>query len=246
MWSAARATRAGGQPLAGEIDAYRITWPPDGARHRGLRRASARASRSGPRGRRTGLILRRQESGDSLAVAHASSTNRILRAETAKRSIFSRLFGGAPLLGSGQTPEWMRDQVAGQAVFFEVEGIPVTIRRNGRVPGSRTKGGVRPGRGAFVVTDWGVVGSGGRVRLVNFPWDMEQGGFATLTLDGEGLHVVFDLDSMHHATSGELRIDFKAEIPEHDLARFPARQLTFSVDPQKVVRLWGSLSKLPE
>ena len=157
-----------------------------------------------------------------------------------KRSIFNRLFG------AGRMPGWMRQQIAGQAVLFEAEGIPVAIRRNGRVPGAASKGGVRPGVGSFAVTEWGVVGSRGRVRLANFPWDMEQGGFATMTLDGEGLHVVFDLDRMHHATSGELRIDFKAEIPEQDLARFPARQLTFSVDPQKVVRLWGSLSKLPE
>lgn len=67
-----------------------------------------------------------------------------------------------------------------------------------------------------------------------------------MTLDATGLHLVFDPDRMHQATRGELRIDFRAEIPEADLARFPSRQVTFSVDPQKVVRLWGSLSKLPQ
>jgi len=157
-----------------------------------------------------------------------------------KRSIFNRLFG------AGRLPQRIRQDITGEAVLFEAEGIPVTIRRNGRVPGSASKGGVRPGAGAFAVTERRVVGSRGRVRLANFGWDMEQGGFVTMTLDREGLHVVFDLDRMHRATSGELRIDFKAEILEQDLARFPARQLTFSVDPQKVVRLWGSLSKLPE
>jgi hypothetical protein len=31
-----------------------------------------------------------------------------------------------------------------------------------------------------------------------------------------------------------------------ELAALPAREFSFSVDPQKVVRLFGSLKKLPE
>jgi hypothetical protein len=43
-----------------------------------------------------------------------------------------------------------------------------------------------------------------------------------------------------------MRIDFRQELSESDLARFPARSLTFLVDPQKVVRLFRSLKKLPQ
>jgi hypothetical protein len=60
------------------------------------------------------------------------------------------------------------------------------------------------------------------------------------------LHVVFDLDRVHPSCHGEMRLDFRDEISEADLTRFPARQLSFLVDPQKVVRLFGSLKKLPD
>ena len=43
-----------------------------------------------------------------------------------------------------------------------------------------------------------------------------------------------------------MKIDFRQELSEEALARFPVRQMSFSVDPQKVVRMFGSLKKLPE
>ena len=66
-------------------------------------------------------------------------------------------------------------------------------------------------------------------------------------LDPTGMHVVFELDRMGHASmSGSMRIDFKHAFTEADLAGFPVRQLSFPVDPQKVVRQWGSLLKLKD
>jgi hypothetical protein len=35
-------------------------------------------------------------------------------------------------------------------------------------------------------------------------------------------------------------------LTDTQLAAFPASELSFAVDPQKVVRLFGSLKKLPE
>jgi hypothetical protein len=40
--------------------------------------------------------------------------------------------------------------------------------------------------------------------------------------------------------------EFRHEFSEGDLAPFPVRQGSFAVDPQKVVRLFGSLKKLPD
>jgi hypothetical protein len=43
-----------------------------------------------------------------------------------------------------------------------------------------------------------------------------------------------------------MRIDFRQALSDVELARFPFLRLSFSVDPQKVVRLFGSLKKLQE
>jgi hypothetical protein len=58
--------------------------------------------------------------------------------------------------------------------------------------------------------------------------------------------VRFDLGRVHPSFQGEMRIDFRQELSESDLAWFPARELSFPVDPQKVMRLFGSLRKLPD
>jgi len=149
------------------------------------------------------------------------------------------------LFGAGRMPAAVRAEIAEERVLFEAEGIRVALRRSGRVPGSRVVGGVNVGLGAFAVTDRRVVGSRGRAKWVDVPFDAAGDGPATLTLDGTGLHVVFDLDRVHGSSSGEMRIDFRQELSESELAGFPARDLSFQVDPQKVVRLFGSLRKLP-
>jgi hypothetical protein len=61
------------------------------------------------------------------------------------------------------------------------------------------------------------------------------------------MHALFDLDHMgHESMTGSMRADFHQKFSEADLARFPVRQLSFPVDPQKVVRLFGSLLKLKD
>jgi hypothetical protein len=130
-------------------------------------------------------------------------------------------------------------------VLFETEGVRVALHRSGRVPGAAVAGGVSAGLGAFAVTDRRVVGTRGSAKLVDVPFGMASDGPATLTLDGTGLHARFDLDRVHPSCRGEMRLDFRQEIPDSDLARFPAREMSFPVDPQKVVRLFGSLKKLP-
>ncbi|MDQ3878116.1 MAG: hypothetical protein M3290_07175 [Actinomycetota bacterium] len=44
---------------------------------------------------------------------------------------------------------------------------------------------------------------------------------------------------------GRMPKDIQAEISDTDLERFPIREMSIPVDPQKVVRLFGRLKKLP-
>ena len=149
------------------------------------------------------------------------------------------------LFGVGKMPTDARALLAGDRELFFTEGIRISIHRKGRVPGAASSGGVRLVCGSFAVTDQRVVGYRGRARLVHVPFDVVTGGPAVLTLDATGLHVVFDLDAVHPSCHGELRVDFREEIEPDVLARFPTRELRFAVDPQAVVRMWGSRSKLP-
>jgi hypothetical protein len=150
------------------------------------------------------------------------------------------------LFGVGKLPQAIRDEIEDEAVLFETEGIRVTVHRSGRVPGARDARGVSAGIGGFAVTDRRVIGSSGRGKLVDVPYEAATGGPATLTLDPKGLHVRFDLDRVHPACHGEMRIEFRQALTGEQLAAFPARELSFGVDPQKVVRLFGSLKKLPD
>ena len=144
----------------------------------------------------------------------------------------------------GKMPDAVRREISGETVLFQSEGIRVALHRSGRVPGDVDMAGVSVGWGSFAVTDRRVVGSRARAKVVDVPYGPAAEGPAMFVLDPAGLHVLFDLDGMGHPSmSGSMRIDFHQEA---DLARFPVRQLSFPVDPQKVVRLFGSLKKLPD
>jgi hypothetical protein len=149
------------------------------------------------------------------------------------------------LFGVGKLPDTIRGEIAGESILFQAEGIRVALHRSGRVPGTRVAGGVNVGWGGFAITDRRVIGSRGRAKWVDVPYDQAADGPAELTLDATGLHVHFDLDRVHPDCQGEMRIDYHQELSDADLARFPATHLSFGVDPQKVVRLFGSLKKLP-
>jgi hypothetical protein len=149
------------------------------------------------------------------------------------------------LFGVGKLAQIVRDEIANENVLFQTEGIRVSLHRSGHVPGSSVAGGISVGWGGFAVTDRRVVGSRGRVKWVDVPYDVGAQGPATFTLDPAGLHVNFDLARVHPSCGGEMRIDFRQELVEMDLALMPVRTMSFPVDPQKVVRLFGSLKKLP-
>ena len=132
-------------------------------------------------------------------------------------------------------------RIEGESVLFETEGVRVTVHRCGRVPGARDSGGVSASVGGFAVTDRRVIGASGRGKLVDVPCDAATGGPATLTLDAGG--VACQIRSRPRAPSchGELRVEFRQLLTDVQLVAFPARELSFGVDPQKVVRLSGAL-----
>jgi len=150
------------------------------------------------------------------------------------------------LFRAGRMAKSVEQEIAGERVFYRTEGIRVSLHRSGHVPGSSVMKGVSVGWGSFAVTDRRVIGSRGRVKWTDVPYEVATGGPATFTLDAEGLHVDFDLDKVHPATSGTMRIDFHQDLTETELLAFPMRSGSFPVDPQKVVRLFGSLKKLPD
>jgi len=133
-------------------------------------------------------------------------------------------------------------------LLFQAAGVRVSLHRSGHVPGSSMVGGVNVGWGAFAVTDRRVIGSRGRAKWADVPYDAgAEGAPATFVLDTDGLHLLFDLDRMGHASmSGSMRVDFHQKFGDAELAGFPVRRLSFPVDAQKVVRLFGSLARLKD
>lgn len=145
----------------------------------------------------------------------------------------------------GKLPDDIRAEIAGESVLYETQGIRVVLHRSGRVPGARVAGGVSGAWGSFAVTERRIVGSRARAKLVDAPYDAESDGPATIMLDERGLHATFDLDRVHPSCSGTMRLDFHQDLTAGDLATFPVTEMSIAVDPQKVVRLFGSLKKLP-
>ena len=90
-------------------------------------------------------------------------------------------------------------------------------------------------KGESVVLDVGAAIGADEMHLVNLA-----------AMGGAMARVLFDLDRVHPSMDGSMRIDFHQDFTEQQLAGFPQRQLSFAVDRQKVVRLFGSLKKLPE
>jgi hypothetical protein len=149
------------------------------------------------------------------------------------------------LFGAGKMPAAIRAEFAGERVLFETEGIRAVQTFSGHVPGLTSSGSKQLSMGAFAVTDRRVVGTTRAGKAVDVAYVMQADGPATLTLEPDGLHVVWDMDRVHPACRGTMKLHFKDAIPDADLAQFPVKKITFQVDPAKVVRFTGSRKKLP-
>ena len=118
------------------------------------------------------------------------------------------------------------------------------IHQSGRVPGTIIKRGITVLSGAFAITDRRLIGTGRRGKLVDVPFDIQAEGPATITVAEDGLHIHFDLARVHASFRGEMRLDFKCEIPATVLAQLPWLVKSFAVNPQAVMRTFGSRRKL--
>jgi hypothetical protein len=157
------------------------------------------------------------------------------------KSLFYRLFG------AGKLPAAVRDELSGEAIVFQTEGVPVVLHMRGRVPGAYEGRGYRRGLGAFAVSDRRVLGTWGRGRVVDVPFGLHQpDGPAKLTLDETGLQVHWDLDRVHPSCHGQMWLEFRQELTPVQLAGFREHELTFRVEAQNVVRLFGSRKQLPD
>jgi hypothetical protein len=152
---------------------------------------------------------------------------------------FARLLGG-PITAA------LTKAVEGEQVLFQSEPARSVKSFSGRVPGLRSSGSKNWFRAAFAVTDRRVIAIGGRGTMVDVGYDMKADGPATLTLEPDGLHVRWDMDRVHPSCHGTMTLHIPADVPETTLIGFPDKELSFNVDPQKVVRFTGSMRKLPQ
>jgi len=83
-------------------------------------------------------------------------------------------------------------------------------------------------------------------KTVDVACDGQADGPASRTLERGGLHVVWDMNRVHSACRGTMRLHFKTAMPDMDLAQLPVTKISFAVDPAKVVRFTSSLKRLPD
>jgi hypothetical protein len=146
--------------------------------------------------------------------------------------------------GAGKLTAAVRMQIAEEDVLFSTEGIRAVTTFSGHVPGFTAGTAKQFHFGGFAVTDRRVVGTCGRVKAVDVPYELAADGPVMLTLTADGLHVLWDLDRLHPSCRGTLELRFAEAIPAADLARFPMTRITFRVEPESVVRFLGSRRRL--
>ena len=146
----------------------------------------------------------------------------------------------------GKLPAPILDGLAGQELLFSAEQVRAVRTFSGKVPGLVSSGSKSLFFGSFVVTDQQVIGTLGSQKVIDVSFASGDDGPVTVRLEPDGLHVGWDLDRLHPACRGSMRLHYKKPIPDEVLARVPHRELSFSVDPANVVRFAGSRKKLPD
>jgi len=146
----------------------------------------------------------------------------------------------------GKLPAPVLDGLAGQELLFSAEQVRAVRTFSGKVPGLVSSGSKSLFFGSFVVSDQQVIGTLGSQKVIDVSFASGDDGPVTVRLEPDGLHVGWDLDRLHPACRGSMRLHYKQPIPDEVLARVPRRELSFPVDPANVVRFAGSRKKLPD
>jgi hypothetical protein len=149
------------------------------------------------------------------------------------------------MFGFGKLSAAVRVQIAGEELPFSREGIEAVTTFSGHVPGFTAGTSKQLHFGAFAVTDRRVIGTCGRSEMVDVSYDLQSDGPAMLTLQPDGLHVLWDMDRVHPSCRGSMELHFKVTIAGGDLSRLPVTRITFGVDPQSVIGFAGSRRRLP-
>jgi hypothetical protein len=146
------------------------------------------------------------------------------------------------MLGIGNLPEDIREQLRAEGIIHVAEFVPVTFRLSGHVPGKVAKSTLRSLVGAVVLTERRVLGTLSSVpkkgtRTVDHAWDAPDGTMVRAELDESGLLLdAPDLSAIDSGFSGSMSLRYKAALPPEVLAALPARTFTFDA-PHKYVYL---------
>lgn len=146
------------------------------------------------------------------------------------------------LLGIGNLPDDIREQLQAEGLLHVAEFVPVTFRFSGHVPGKVAKGTLRSLVGALVITEKRLIGTLSSVpkkgaKTVNHMWDEPDGTMVRAELDESGLLLdAPDLSAVDPSFEGSMSLRYKTPLPADLLAALPARAFTFDV-PNKYVYL---------
>ncbi|MDR3662750.1 MAG: hypothetical protein P4L86_20605 [Mycobacterium sp.] len=146
------------------------------------------------------------------------------------------------MLGIGNLPEEIREQLRAEGIIHVAEFVPVTFRLSGHVPGKVAKSTLRSLVGAIVLTERRVLGTLSSVpkkgaKTVDHQWDAPDGTMVRAELDESGLLLdAPDLSAIDPGFSGSMSLRYKTALPQDVLAALPARTFTFDV-PHKYVYL---------
>lgn len=134
------------------------------------------------------------------------------------------------LFGIGKMDSALRLALEAEGLVAFSEGIPVTLRRSGSMPGRLRFAGARSLSGALAVSKTRIVGTASYLKLIDTPFAAAAPeGSATLSFSSEGLNCELNLAQIQRHWSGWIRIAFKRPFSAAELAELPCCELRFSV-----------------
>ncbi|WP_418003820.1 hypothetical protein ACNO8X_01285 [Mycobacterium sp. PDNC021] len=146
------------------------------------------------------------------------------------------------MLGIGNVPDDIREQLQAEGILHVAEFVPVTFRFSGHIPGKVAKSTLRSLVGALIVTEKRLIGTLSSapkkaVKTVNHAWDAPAGTMVQAELDDSGLLLdATDISAIDPTFEGSMSLRYKTPLPAEVLAALPARKFTFDV-PSKYVYL---------
>ncbi len=128
----------------------------------------------------------------------------------------------------GKMPGVLQAAAAGGDVLVASEGLPVRNHvRDLRIPGARVSNGVRTASGAIVLLPGGLLASIGKYVLIDT--DFSHRGEQRLSIDGDGLHVSFEVPTVLPGGSGSIEVHYRLSMDESVLDQLPATEFAVTL-----------------